>query len=165
MPVERRLRLNLALVSFALWVHHKGNQAQVNRLVTYPFLRLYGRALSRSQRNDPETACRDALMQTAMFVTVPIMSTCWVLAVLIWPEFSDHLTRFDGEFLVPTIGGALLVTYGVTRVCKKYPATLAAVEAYRAPNARRVTWAVFLAVPILWLVLAGAALRVLKAHV
>jgi hypothetical protein len=132
--------------------------------ISYVFLRLYGRALSRSRRNDPETAYSDAVMQTTMFVGLPIISTLWLLTALLSPAFAEHLTNFDATFLLPTIGLTLLVGFWISKTCKQYVVDPSLVARYQTPRTRGLTRMMFVFLPVLWLLIVGIALHQLKSR-
>src|SRR5580704_2501533 len=123
----------------------------IRSVVIYVFLRLYGRALSRPRRNDPENACSDAIMQTSAFLGFIMVSTFWVCAAVIWPPFGKHLSDFDGTFLSATIGLSLLVTFCVRRLVGRYALMPQTANEYREPGMRRMTYTLLVLVPLVWL--------------
>ena len=133
--------------------------ASIRALCTLIFLRLYARNLERHRRREPEAACSDAIMQTGMFVSVPVVSTAWLVAVLIWPGFSRHVGALDATFLVPSIGLTLLITYWVSRQFRGYYLTPGVADKYRTGARVSITQITFILVPVLWVVVVGLALH------
>lgn len=122
-------------------------------VIEYVFLRLYGRALTRPRRSDPDAACSDAIMQTSMFLSPLILSGFWAAIAFLLPSFAVHLRRLDNTFVGFTIGMAVATTYMIGLKFKKYKATPQLADAYRGPVARRMTRILLITVPIVWVVL------------
>jgi len=129
----------------------------------YVFLRLYAQNLARGRRSEPEAACSDAVMQTAMFVGLPTVSTMWIVASLVWPGFSQHVSQFDATFLAPSIGLGLLVAYWINSQFGGYSSLPHAADAYRGKNTPIIRM-LFIAVPVVWVVLVGLMLHWIAGH-
>ena len=127
--------------------------------VTYIFLRLYARALSRDRRNAPAEACSDAIMQTAMFATPLIGAPLLLVTALAWPTSIRHLEALDATFISAAVLLAALVTYPIYRQFRTYALTPSAADTYRAPDICRRTRILFVSVPVLAICLTGILLR------
>ena len=131
---------------------------RMKAICRYIFLRLYARNLGRSRRSEPQAACSDAIMQTAMFVGLPVVSSAWVAVTLVWPPFFTHIGRRDATFLVPSIALGLLVAYWINHEFARYSATPQVADAYRTQN-KAITQILFSVLPVLWLLLMVLSLR------
>lgn len=118
--------------------------------------------MGRSRRNDPETACNDAITQTSMFISLPVASTMWVVAALVSSDFATHFANFDGIFLAPTVTSVLLTSYVINRMFKDYWRKPFAADEYRSPDSRRRTRVLFVTIPMVGVSLVGLALLLLK---
>lgn len=131
-------------------------------VIEYIFLRLYGRALTRSRRNKPDTACGDAIMQTSMFLSPIVLSVFWAITAFALPSFAVHLRLLDDTFVGITVCMVVAITYLLSLKFKKYAGTPQLADAYRGSETRRMTRILLIALPILWVVLIGAVLRVFR---
>jgi hypothetical protein len=78
------------------------------------------------------------------------------------PSFARHFSNLDGTFIGITVGCILFVTYLVRRKFKPYALTPNLADSYRSPQARRVTRAAFIALPVLWVIAVGIVLHVIR---
>jgi hypothetical protein len=100
-------------------------------------------------------------MQTSMLIGFFVVSTLWVATTLVWPAFAQHISKFDGTFLTPTIGVSVLTTFWIKRMFDGYSNTPHVADRYRAPAVRRMTRLLFIVIPVLWTILVGITLRLL----
>lgn len=129
----------------------------IRAFCTHVFLRLYAHNLERSRRGEPDAACSDAMIQTAMFLALPVVSTGWLATAMLWPPFAQHVGRLDSTFLLPSIALGLLIGYWVNRQFRNYSASPQVAREYR----HRGVFVVFVGLPVVWVILVGLALRAL----
>jgi hypothetical protein len=99
-------------------------------------------------------------MQTGMFFAVPLGAIVLLVTALAWPPSIRHLQKLDGAFISAAIGTAVLVTFVVSRHFRAYENTPSLADPYRAPEIVRATRILFVALPVLSILLTGAILRI-----
>lgn len=129
------------------------------RVVEKLFLRLYAANLSRSRRNDPPTACADAVLQLA--AVGGIVSTTVYIAVgaVASSPLLRHMYAVDWTFLIIAAGaGGAVGLLGWWRF-RGYKDDPGAASPYRSRASVRIINILYVAVPIAWAWALGLALR------
>jgi uncharacterized membrane protein YhaH (DUF805 family) len=129
----------------------------VARFLDRIFQRLYGFTLGRSFRNSPDDACLDATTMWAILVGLLLTLT---LMVVLAALHVDSLRSKDT--LMWYILAAGVPVYLWSRKYRAYALMPESVAAYRTPHVRGQTFAMYLGVPLVSIVLAGAVLRLVR---
>jgi hypothetical protein len=123
------------------------------------FLRLYAANLCRSSRNDPPTACGDAILQLAALGGIVSTTVYIAIGVLVASPLLRHMYAVDWTFLVIAAGAGSIVGFWGWWMFRGYKDDPAAAAPYRSRGAVRIINILYIAVPIAWAWLLGLALR------
>ena len=105
--------------------------------------------LGRKYRNTPEDACRDAITPYMIIVGVPVTV---VVVAFLFALFPGLLQSKDWVPWVTVPTGILL--YLMTRSLQRYALTPEIAAPFRSPSSRRVTFAIYLGILVLSLIVA-----------
>jgi uncharacterized membrane protein YeaQ/YmgE (transglycosylase-associated protein family) len=131
------------------------------RVIDTLFLRFYAANLSRSRRNDPPTACADAILQ--MGAVGGCVSTTVYMAVgaLLAPPLLAHLHAEDWIYLVIAAGAGGAVGLWAWWRFRGYRNDPAAAAPYGSRASVRMINILYIVVPIAWAWALGLASRFL----
>jgi hypothetical protein len=124
------------------------SSVKVSGVLDRVFLRLYAFDLGRNFRNTPEKACNDAIMQTSIVLTTPLIIIGCVVASFI-PGAVSHIQRSDAPFVFTVIGGVVPLVYLVNRRFTRFRTMPEAAEPYRGARERAKTIAGYVVFPLL----------------
>lgn len=116
------------------------------------FLRLYALNLEARTRNDPRTACRDAITQAVTIMGVPVLDL--VVLPMLWISPSE-LNPHSSLMISIIVSSGVLLCF-LTWNFRQYDTTPTIADRYRSKLNRRVTGVLCFAIP-------AAALAVLTA--
>lgn len=128
-------------------------------LARYMFARLYGYALGRSYRNDPEQACQDAITPFMILIGIPALCSIVVVIAVLFPQ---ALASKDWVPWVTVPGGVIM--FIISRSLKRYAQTPEMADNYRSSASRKLTMAMYIAVLVGSILLAGFGARIIRAH-
>ena len=123
------------------------------------FLRLYAANLSRNRRNDPSTACSDAVRQFAALGGMVSTTVYIAIGIALAPELLRHMYAVDWTFLATAAGAggaAGLWGWWKFRGFKDNPTAAAP---YRSRASVRAINVLYIAVPITWAWILGLTLH------
>jgi len=107
------------------------------------FLRLYALNLEGNTRNDPHTACRDAITQTVTILEVPVLD--FVLLPMLWIS-PDKLNPHSGVMLSIIVSTGVLLCI-LTWNFRRYDKVPDIADRYRSKGRQRITRVLFFAIP------------------
>lgn len=123
------------------------------------FLRLYAANLSRNRRNDPATACADAILQLGALGGIVSTTVYIAIGVVFASPLLRHMYAVDWTFLVIAAGaGGVVGLWGWWKF-RGYKDNPGAAAPYRSRGSVRAMNILYIAVPIAWAWLLGLALR------
>lgn len=133
----------------------------MKRWIEILFLRFYTANLNRSRRGEPVNACRDAITQLGAVAGVAILIVMGGVALIVSPGWLRHLYDKDTEFLVILLFPAIALAIWSNRTFSGFSETPAMADRYRSPSAVRVTNVMYVAIPVVLIVLFAFLLRAL----
>ena len=128
------------------------------------FLRFYAANLSRTRRNDPQRACRDAMLQIAAIGGIVSTTVYVVVGVLVSRALLRHIYAADSVYLLVSGGLGGLFGFWISRHFRAYEERPEAAAPYSSRLAIRIVNVLYIAVPIAWVWLIGLGLRLLDAE-
>ncbi len=125
------------------------------------FLRFYAANLTRNSRNDPSTACSDAILQLAAVGGIVSTTVYIAIGVVLGASLLRHMYAVALTFLATAAGaGGAAGLWGWWKF-RGYKDNPSAAAPYRSRRSVRTINILYIAVPIAWAWLLGFALRFL----
>ena len=128
------------------------------------FLRFYAANLSRKRRNDPPSACLDAVLQLSA-VGGLVSTTLYIVAgLLLSRSLLDHMYAVDRVYLAVSGVCGGMVGFLLSHPFRAYKQKPEAARPYSSTTAIRVLNVLYVAIPIAWAWAIGLALRILDSR-
>lgn len=128
------------------------------------FLRLYAANLSRNHRNDPSTACSDAIRQLAALGGIVSTTVYLAIGIVIAPPLLRHMYVLDWTFLATAAGAGGVVGLWGWWMFRGFKENPAAAAPYGSRASVRTINVLYIAVPVAWAWILGLALRFIAAR-
>ena len=121
-------------------------------VVTNVFLRLYAANLERNRRNDPTSACQDAVRQLAALGGCLVACAFAICALVVSHPFFQHFYTMDMIGLSILVIGSLAVSLWIWVSYRGYAAYPERAEPFRTQRSVRVINILYVAAPLtaLW---------------
>lgn len=123
------------------------------------FLRLYAANLSRNRRNDPSTACSDAIRQLAALGGIVSTTVYVAIGIAIARPLLRHMYAVDWAFLATAAGAGGVVGLWGSWKFRSFKDNPAAAAPYRSRASVRTINVLYIAVPVAWAWILGLTLR------
>ncbi len=121
-------------------------------------LRFNAANLSRGRRNDPVTACNDAIAQFAALSVTVVITLYVVVSLLVSKSWLDRLFAMDGRAIAPIIVASIGLSFWARRAFLPYKNSPQDAEPYKSPSAVKITNVLYVVIPLAWLIMIGLAL-------